>query len=158
MTGLSSSATAPHVSVAIKEYTTQGVSVLGEVAKPGIYPVMGVRRLFDIVSAAGGLTPRAGRAVTITHRDKPQEPQIISFSQDTAQSPSVNVEIYPGDTVYVSRAGVVYVAGEVSKPGGYVMENNESLSVLQAVALAGGTSHTAKLDSSRLIRKSAGEK
>src|SRR5215831_6018196 len=63
----------PHVSLLVDESTTQGASVLGEVSKPGVYPVLGQPRLLDLVSAAGGFTDRAGRVVTITHRDQPDQ-------------------------------------------------------------------------------------
>lgn len=62
--------TDPQVSVFCKEYATQGVSVLGEVQKPNVYPLLGSRRLFDVLSLAGGTTPRAGQVITITHRDR----------------------------------------------------------------------------------------
>jgi len=143
----------PHVSVFVKEFATQGVSILGEVAKPGIYPLLGSRRLFDAISAAGGLTERAGKVVTITRRDRPQEPQLVNLSRDPAEQSASNVEILPGDTIVVSKAGVVYVVGEVNRPSGFVMDKNDTMTVLQAVAMAEGTSPVASLDSARLIRK-----
>jgi polysaccharide export outer membrane protein len=144
---------APHVSLNIKEFATQGISVMGEVNKPGVYPAIGARRLFDLISAAGGTTKTAGRMVSITRRDKPQEPISIEFPADLAQSMASNVDVYPGDTIVVGKAGVVYVAGAVARPGGFVMESNQQLTVLQAIALAGGTAPAAKLNSARLIRK-----
>ena len=74
--------TDPQVSVFAKEYVTQGVSVLGEVQKPGVYPVLGARTLFDVLSLAGGTTPKAGKLVSITHRDHPQTPISVSLSND----------------------------------------------------------------------------
>src|SRR5712664_3172945 len=62
----------PHVTVFEKEYATQGISVLGEVQRPGIYPLLGSRKLYDVISAAGGTTPKAGRYVLITRRNDPQ--------------------------------------------------------------------------------------
>src|SRR5260370_31181515 len=62
----------PHVTVFEKEYATQGISVLGEVQKPGIYPLLGSRKLYDVISAAGGTTPKAGRYVLITRRNDPE--------------------------------------------------------------------------------------
>jgi polysaccharide export outer membrane protein len=53
----------------------------------------------------------------------------------------------------VSHAGVVYVVGDVGKPGGFLIENNDRLTVLQAVALAQGTNKTAALNQAKLIRK-----
>ena len=145
----------PHVIVIIKDYASQGISVLGEVTRPGVYPMVGTRRLFDLVSMAGGFTPKAGQLVTITHRDDPQNPAKITMSQDPAKSVENNIEIYPGDTIVVSKAGIVYVVGDVARPGGFVMENNERMTVLQAVALAQGTNHTAALNSARIVRRTA---
>lgn len=145
----------PQVTVYIKEYATQGVSVLGEVNKPGVYPRLGDRRLFDMISAAGGYTARAGTTVTITRRAQPNQPQTVAISNDPAKSQASNVEVYPGDTIVVSQAGIVYVVGDVSKPSGFAMQNNENMTVLQALAMAGGANPTAKLDNARLIRKNA---
>ena len=143
----------PHVSVFTKEYATQGVSVMGEVARPGVYPLLGPRRLFDMVSLAGGFTNRAGKVIAIAHRDDPDNITKLEMSFDPDKAVDVNVLIKPGDTISVSRAGVVYVVGDVARPAGFVMDNNERLTVLQAVALAGGTNGTAKLGGAKVIRK-----
>jgi polysaccharide biosynthesis/export protein len=66
--------------------------------------------------------------------------------------PRYNALVYPGDAVTVTRAGVVYVVGEVNKPGGYVLKTNENISVLQAIALAEGETHTASGKRARIIR------
>ena len=50
----------PHVAIYVKEYVTQGVSVMGEITRPGIYPVIGARNLYDIISIAGGPTAKTG--------------------------------------------------------------------------------------------------
>jgi polysaccharide export outer membrane protein len=144
--------TQPQVSVFAKEYATQGVSVLGEVTKPGVYPLLGARTLFDVLSLAGGATPKAGRVVTITHRDHPQTPITVMLSNDAAESAHSNVDIFPGDTILVSKAGIVYIVGDVRKPSGVPMENG-SITVLQAIAMAEGTNPTAALNKSKLIRK-----
>jgi len=144
----------PQVSVLIKEYATQGVSVLGEVNKPGVYPRLGSRRLFDMISEAGGYGPKAGKLITITRRDDPQHPIAVRLSPDPEQKARDNMEIFPGDTIMVEPAGVVYVIGDVAKPSGFLMDNDH-LTVLQAVALAGGTNRTAALGSAKVIRKDA---
>ena len=142
----------PQVSIFEREYATQGISVLGEVQRPGIYPLPGPRVLFDAISAAGGVTPRAGNRITITHRTRPQEPETVHLPANETLPPQSNVAVFPGDTVVVSKAGIVYVVGDVRMPGGFVMENSR-LTVLQAVALAQGANPTAKLDKTILIRK-----
>ena len=128
----------PQVSVFEKEFATQGVSVLGEVQKPGVYPVTGPRRLFDVLSLAGGTTPKAGQVVTISSRDKVKTLQMVSFSTDPQKNMAANVDILPGDTVVVSKAGIVYVVGDVKRPMGVVMENGGHITVLQALATAEG--------------------
>jgi len=143
----------PQVTVFISEYTSQGVSVLGEVGRPGVYPMMTSRRLLDLISAAGGFTPTAGKAITITHRSSPLEPNTVLLSKDPSQTLAGNIEIFPGDTIVVAKAGVVYVVGAVGKPGGFTMDANEGLTVLQAIALAEGSKPEAALDKSKLIRK-----
>jgi polysaccharide export outer membrane protein len=144
----------PHVSLFVKEYATQGISILGEVAHPGIYPLLGSRRLYDVISVAGGLTLAAGRLVTITHRDRPGEPVTVSFDSDPAKSSSYNnVEVFPGDTIVVSKAGLVYVVGDVVQPGGYIMGNNERMTVLEALAFAKGANRNAALGSAKIIRR-----
>jgi polysaccharide export outer membrane protein len=147
----------PHVAVFIKDYASQGISVMGEVVHPGIYPAVSTRRLFDVVSLAGGFTPKAGRLVTITHRDTPDQPSNVMVTNDPAKSMASNVEVYPGDTVVVSKAGIVYVVGDVARPGGFVMENGEKMTVLQAIAMAQGVNRTAAVGSARLIRRSSGK-
>lgn len=141
----------PQVNVFAKEYATQGISVFGEVTKPGIYPLLGTHTLFDAISAAGGVTPKAGKKVMIMRRGS-TEAQVVEMpigAKDWGQS---NVEVKPGDTVMISKAGIVYVVGDVKLPGGFVMENAK-MTVLQAIALAQGTNPTASLGKAKLIRK-----
>ncbi len=64
-----------------------------------------------------------------------------------------NVEVLPGDTIVVSKAGVVYVVGAVHLPTGIVLENGGNITVLQAIAVAGGVNPTAALNSAKIIRK-----
>jgi polysaccharide export outer membrane protein len=143
----------PHVSVTVLEYATQGVTVLGEVKNPGVYPLLGAHGLLDLISAAGGVTPNAGKAVTITHREDPDHPEIVNVASKAGSTATFNVDVRPGDTIMVSHAGIVYVLGDVGKPGGFLIENNDRLTVLEAIALAQGTNRTASLNHTRLIRK-----
>jgi len=141
----------PHIMVFVKEYATQGISVLGEVQKAGIYPLLGSKTLYDVISAAGGTTPKAGKYVLITHRNEPQ--RAIRVALGAPESVENNVRIEPGDTVVVSKAGLVYVVGNVRQPGGFVMENDRTITVLQALALAQGPGPNAALNGAKLIRK-----
>jgi polysaccharide export outer membrane protein len=144
----------PHVSLVICEYRTQGVSVLGEVRKPGVYQVLGTRNLLDIISEAGGTTPFAAQQATVKRRAS-QEKLTASLSNDPAELLARGVELQPGDTVIVPKAGIVYVLGDVGRPGGYLMQNNGRISLLQAVAMAQGVNRTASRKHTRIIRKTA---
>jgi polysaccharide biosynthesis/export protein len=145
----------PHVSLFVQEYASQGASVLGEVARPGVYPVLGQQRLFDVISAAGGFTEKAGQSITVTHRTQPEKPVTVPLARNATDSPEGNIAVFPGDTIVVRKADVVYVVGEVGRPSGFMMDGGH-LTVLQAIALAGGTTRTAKLGGTRILRKGAG--
>jgi polysaccharide biosynthesis/export protein len=140
----------PHVSIFVDESASQAINVLGEVNRPGPLPAIGDRHLLDVISATGGLTDRAGRLVTIQHRDGQKIE--VQLSASLAEDPKNNVEILPGDTVIVSRAGIIYVVGDVGHPSGFAIEDN-SLSVLKALALAGGGTRTSALKNSRILRQ-----
>jgi polysaccharide export outer membrane protein len=142
----------PHVTVVVDHYGSEGVSLLGEVSRPGVYPAVGQIRLFDLISAAGGLTEKAGQSVTITHRDQPGKPGTVTLTHNLVSTPESNVPVFPGDTIVVSKADLVYVVGDVGRPSGFLMDTGH-LTVLQALALAGGTTRTAKLGDAKIIRQ-----
>ena len=144
---------APYVSLFVTEYASQGASLLGEVAKPGVYPVLGDQHLFDLISTAGGLTDKAGHSITITHRSDPDKPVTVPLSRNLSDHPESNIKVFPADTIVVRRADIVYVVGDVGRPSGLLMDAN-GLTILQAVALSGGTTRTAKLSGVRILRKS----
>jgi len=145
----------PHVTLFVDQYASQGASVLGEVAKPGVYPVPGQQRLFDVISAAGGFTEKAGRSIQVTHRDLPDQPITVPLSRNVTDNPESNVPILPGDTIIVRKADLVYVVGDVGRPSGFLMDSGH-LTVLQAIAMAGGTTRTANLGGTRIIHRGAG--
>lgn len=147
----------PHVTVLVLEYATQGVSVLGEVKQPGIYPMQGKHGVLDFISMAGGLTVTASKVVSVTHRTPPWDSVTVNLAGAHSSSLENDLEVLPGDRVVAMRAGVVYVIGDVGKPGGYVMEGSRGVTVVQALALAQGMNRTAK-SSGMLIRNAAGEK
>jgi polysaccharide biosynthesis/export protein len=143
----------PHAVVTVLEYSTQGVTLLGEVKQPGVYPLLGPHSLLDLISAAGGFTPDAGELVTITHRAEPNSPVVLKVGTKAGSTVGFSVDIRPGDTIMVSHAGIVYVVGDVGKPGGFLIQRNGHLTVLRAMALAQGPNRTAALNSAKLIRQ-----
>jgi polysaccharide export outer membrane protein len=147
----------PEVSVMVIAYIGQDVSVLGEVARPGVYPYTLHHRLLDLISAAWGLAPNAGRLVNIFHRDDPKSPHAVVLDPSgTDTAADHNPELSPGDTVQVSRAGLVYVIGDVVRPGGFPVDPAQGLTVVQALSLAWGTSQNAATGRALLIREQKG--
>ncbi len=147
----------PLVSVLVTAYAGQDVSVLGEVTRPGVYPYTYHHRLLDLISAASGLSPNAGRLVNVFHHDDPKtlHPVVLDPSgTDTASDH--NPELSPGDTVQVSRAGLVYVVGDVIRPGGFAVDPVQGLTVVQALSLAWGPSQNAAAGKAVLIREQKG--
>ena len=144
----------PQVSINVVEFATQQVSVIGEVKTSGAYSIATPRPILDVLALAGGLTPEANRHILIERNGDQQHPLDYYVSNDGAQAIDRQVMVDPGDTIVVSRAGIVYILGDVNRPGGYVMSNNESqLTLLQGLALAGGVTKAAKQGHAHLIRK-----
>jgi polysaccharide export outer membrane protein len=146
----------PQVSVTVTAYAGQDVSVLGEVARPGVYAYTVHHRLLDLISAASGLSPNAGRLVNIFYRSDPRTPHpVVMDPSGTDTETDHNPELSPGDTVQVSRAGLVYVIGDVVRPGGFPVDPAQGLTVVQALSLAWGQSQNAA-SKALLIREQKG--
>jgi uncharacterized protein involved in exopolysaccharide biosynthesis/protein involved in polysaccharide export with SLBB domain len=146
----------PEVSVVVTAYAGQDVSVLGEVARPGVYPYTVHHRLLDLLSAASGLAASAGRLVNIFARNDPKTPHpVVLDPSGTDTEADHNPELSPGDTVQVSRAGLVYVIGDVVRPGGFPVDPAQGLTVVQALSLAWGQSQNASTRA-LLIREQKG--
>lgn len=142
----------PEVSVLVEQYATQGVSVLGQVAHPGVISINAPLSLIDVLSQAGGLTEVADRHITIERGGKDGKRIRVFLPNRAEEALNADVMVRPGDTVIVPKAGIVYVLGDVAHPGGYVMQYDSKLTVLQAIALAAGASKTASERHVRLVR------
>jgi polysaccharide export outer membrane protein len=143
----------PRVLVTFDDSAALRVSVLGEVHLPGAYPIPTPRSILDVLSLAGGLTDLADRTLVIERHDTSEK---VSYFVSNVPGAALDtaVKVNPGDTVIVPRAGIVYALGDVMRPGGYTMTNNEAqISVLELVARAGGTPANAVPAHTRLIRK-----
>lgn len=142
----------PKVLVTVEEYATQKVSVLGEVKTPGAYAIDTPRSVLDVLTLAGGLTELADRKILIERRSSQEKiPYFVSNKPDAAFDTAI--QIHPGDTLFIPKAGIVFALGDVGRPGGYTMTNNEGkISVLELLARAGGTNHSAVPSHARLIR------
>ena len=142
----------PEVSVFVDEYATQTVTILGQVAHPGTVRLAAPRTLIDVISQAGGLTESADRHIVIERGGKDGERIRAFLSNRSDDALNADILVRPGDTILVPKAGIVYILGDVAHPGGYVMQNDSQLTVLQAIALAAGTSKTASEKRVRLVR------
>ena len=145
----------PSVTVMVDEYTTQGVTVVGEVARPGVIPIFSSRNLLDILSSVGGLKDTASTEILIRRRWADGEPERIQLGRDSKSLSGPIVKVNPGDQVIVPLAGIVYMLGDLNRPGGYVMSENGKITLLQALAMAGGSTRTAAENNTRLVRPTA---
>jgi polysaccharide export outer membrane protein len=143
----------PQVDLSILEYSTPEVTIIGEVTNPGRYPLLVPRKLVDVLAIAGGTAITAGNEIQITRGDGDTEPFLVHFSKATNPKAVEDVMVHPGDTVQVKRAGIVYVLGAVTRPGGYVMQEDGTLTVLQAISLANGTTLPASTGTIYLLHR-----
>jgi uncharacterized protein involved in exopolysaccharide biosynthesis/protein involved in polysaccharide export with SLBB domain len=144
----------PQVSVLVTSFSGQDVSVLGEVVHPGVYPYTLHHRLLDLISAASGLSSSAGRLVNVFHRDDAKTPYPVVLDPGGADTAvDHNPELAPGDTVQVSRAGLIYVVGNVLRPGGFAVDPAQGMTVVQALSLAWGPTQNAATSKGILIRE-----
>ena len=161
----------PKVSIFIREFHAQPISVIGAVEKPGLYQLTGPRTLVEVISIAGGLGKKSsnppGRFLYVTRKGGFDDLQLAEGMEQTApdqleidlrqlvqtRDPALNIKMKPFDIVSVSKAGIVYVIGEVKKPGGFIMEDREKVTVLQALSMAGGFGPYPKKSAARIVRR-----
>lgn len=145
----------PQVTVSLDQLATQGVLVIGQVVHPGPVQIDTSRPVLDVLGLAGGLTDGADRKVTIERHGSGERVQYF-VSNNPEEAFDHSVLIHPGDKVFVPKAAVAYMLGDVPKPGGYAFTDNKAqLTALQMVSLAGGTPPNANPADARLIRRTA---
>jgi polysaccharide export outer membrane protein len=130
---------------------------MGQVYKPGIYTLSGNTTFLELISLAGGLTKEAGEKATIKRK-----PSAASSGEGTITidlkglielgNTSLDVPLMDGDSIYIAKAGLFYITGEVKKPDAY--KHEEGLTVIKAVTMAGGFTDKASSGRIRIIRKS----
>ena len=175
----------PHVTVFVEEYKSKRVTILGEVAKPGVYELTANASILEIISKAGGLTDKAGdtivikrqktaapssstpkavsdntggeEAVQAAERSDPDETYIRLNLKELMEKGNLaeNPGVQDGDNIFVTKSGFIYVTGEVKMPGAYKFE--EGTTVMKAIALAQGLTDKAAPGRTKLIRKIDGK-
>jgi polysaccharide export outer membrane protein len=159
----------PDVSVAVAEFHSQPVSVIGSVRTPGVQQVQGRKTLVEMLSLAGGLDPTAGTTLKITRRLEQGRIPLAGASDDPtgqfsvaevslksifeAKNPEENILVKPNDVISVPRAETIYVIGQVKKAGGFVLNDREKVTVLQALAMAGDLDSTARPQEAKILRR-----
>ena len=109
---------APQVNVFVEEYRSKKVTILGQVNRPGLNELQGSISLLELISRAGGLTEDAGGLITIKRKinSTKNEKKVITIDIEKLieqGDTSLNIPLQDGDSIYVAKAGVFYVTGEV---------------------------------------------
>ncbi len=144
----------PQITLDIAQYAPEIVSVLGEVNSPGRLQLLAPHSLLDVLSFAGGETQLAGGAIEVRHEvDGKVETTSYHYGRNSNGDSIANVMVHDGDTVIVPRAGIVYVLGQVTRPGGFLMQEDGKLDAAQAIAMAMGTTLLASTKHIVIIRR-----
>jgi polysaccharide biosynthesis/export protein len=158
----------PQLSVAVEEYRSQRIFIVGEVRQPGTYPLTGDMTLIEAFARAGSATKdAAGHAVIVrassgrpqpTLPDGETGPEVITVSLRELENGllSNNVALRDGDTIFVPRAETIYVFGQVNTPGAFPIQKDAT--VLQVLSLAGGVNQRGSQSRIRIVRQVNGKK
>jgi len=141
----------PQVLVTVDSAST-GITVLGEVRSPGIYPPPGKHLLSDLLAAAGGLTATAGRVIEITSDHSPDKTTDLPWDPTMHNTSNYDRPIFPGDRVLVRPCGIAYVGGKVLKPGAYSLCSSQQFTLSEMIAMAGGIAPMASQSHTFLVR------
>ena len=153
----------PEITVAVKEYRSRKIYVLGEVRTPGVHALSGAMRLVEALALADSTLPTAGpEVVIIPSSDDPSRPSDdavvrVSLRDLEEGDASQNVLLRNGDTILVPRAEEVYVFGQVKNPGAYSVRDDD-MTVLQALSLAGGVTDRGAMGRIEIVRIIEGER
>jgi polysaccharide export outer membrane protein len=147
----------PEINVAVVQARSRQISVIGHVTRPGRYTLDGATaRLTEVVAMAGGLAPSASDTVVVKRtRQGRTESLNIDLEAIIRGSPQAeDLELSSGDSIFVPKAPVVYVYGEVARAGSYRLE--PAMTVMQAISLAGGVTPRGSERTAKLRRKGDG--
>ena len=158
----------PQVTVAVEQYRSQRVFVMGEVRAPGPVALTGGMTLIEALARAGSTQPTSSGEVAVVrapqgargplmpNQEKASEVFRASIRDLESGSLSQNIELRDGDTIFVPRAEIAYVFGQVKSPGGYAVQKDTT--VLQALSLAGGLTENGAMNRVKVVRIVAGSK
>mgnify|MGYP006267600315 CR=1 FL=1 len=150
----------PQVSVFVEEFKSRKIIIMGQVNRPGVYTLSGNTTFLELLSKAGGLTKEAGDKAVIKRRAASSgKPEVVMnldlkrlLEEGDASSDVLLMDI---DSVYIAKAGVFYITGEIRKPDVYKYE--EGTTVIKATTMAGGFTDKASPGRIKIIRKVQGK-
>jgi polysaccharide export outer membrane protein len=156
------------IAINVKELRSQPVSILGAVNTPGVHQLQGHQTLLEMLSLAGGIRPDSGYSIRITRElewgciplpnarlDATGQYTVGSVNLKEimeGKNPEENIQIFPHDVISVPKAEMVYVIGDVKRSGGFVLGEQESISVLRVLSLAEGLGPSSQAQNSRILR------
>ncbi len=141
--------TNPQVTIQLDQGPNQEATVAGEVH--AVVPIVGSRRLLEVLAVAGGLPATASHVITIS-RPGVAAPLVVDLGTDPLRSSLANIPIFPGDTIIVGRIGLVYMVGDFKTTGTISLTQYAPLTLMEATALSGGLAYQGKTSDVRLIR------
>jgi polysaccharide biosynthesis/export protein len=158
----------PQVTVTVVQFSSEPVFFVGAFKTPGIYPLQGRRTVVEMMSAIGGLQPGASRRIKLTRRKEYGDiplPNAVAAPDGSGASVEINmaslrdnlnpaedIVLQPFDVISVERAEMVYVTGQVGHVGAFDLLDRDSMSVIQALTLAGGTASDADTKKALILR------
>jgi len=150
----------PQVSIFIQEFRSKKAFIMGEITKPGLVVLPGQTTFLSLLSQAGGLTKDAGDKAIIKRKANPSDKNESTITVNLKAliergDQTQDIPIMDGDSIYITKAGVFYVTGEVKNPAAY--KHEEGLTVIKAITMGGGFSDKASKGRVRIIRKTNGK-
>lgn len=144
----------PQVTVAVQEFFSQKIPVMGQVNQPGEYRLKGESRVIDLISQAGGLKDDAADVITVVRKQggrsvKHQIDLLRFYGGDMSQ----NIEVSGGDFILVPKMDRFYIQGEVNRPGMYRLERD--MTVMQAISVGGGINNRGSMSGMKVTRHKA---
>jgi polysaccharide export outer membrane protein len=141
----------PEVTVTVDSSST-GITILGEIRSPGIYPPPGKHQLSDLLATAGGLTSNTGRIIEITHQHAADKPEFLSWDPTMHNTDNFDRPVSAGDRVLVRACGIAYVGGNVLKAGAYSLCGSTNMTLSEVMSLAGGVAPNSATNKTYLVR------
>lgn len=137
----------PQVNILVEKNVSQQVSVTGEVNRPGRFSIESAMRVLDLLALSGGVTINSGDEIILIQKNTKKSLSLFDISND----PKLNIIIHPNDTLFIPKAKQIYVYGQVNRPGVFKLERN--MSIMNAIAIAGGFSQIADKSDIKIQRK-----